>query len=137
MKSAARLAWEARNPGWQQRWEADNKEHLLKYRREYMRRRRLEPKFKFESNMRTRLGQMVSGAVRYSGSLEGLLGCTVAEALAHIESLFRPGMTWDNHGAWHVDHRRPLSRGGSWHYTNLQPLWAEENFAKGASVPEW
>jgi hypothetical protein len=52
-------------------------------------------------------------------------------------------MTWDNHGhkGWHLDHKVPLAAFNLKtkrdlkqveHYTNLQPLWAEENWKKGA-----
>lgn len=68
-----------------------------------------------------------------------ILGYTQAEFVAHIEGLFVPGMTWQNHGEWEVDHRRPLSsfilldtnefrRANSLH--NLQPLWQKSNRAK-------
>jgi hypothetical protein len=52
----------------------------------------------------------------------------------HFESLFKEGMTWDNHGLWEIDHIIPLSRAKTideveslCHYTNLQPLWKKEN----------
>jgi hypothetical protein len=52
-------------------------------------------------------------------------------------------MTWDNYGERHVDHIRPLSSFDltvreeflqACHFTNLQPLWAEENISKGAKL---
>lgn len=65
--------------------------------------------------------------------------------MAHLEAQFAPGMTWENRGEWHVDHIRPLAsfdltdpeqlRTAS-HYTNLQPLWASDNLAKGARL-DW
>ena len=64
---------------------------------------------------------------------EQLLGCSWIEAKAHFELLFQEGMSWDNHGEWHIDHIRPVA---SFkvdelhlmnHISNLQPLWAEEN----------
>ncbi len=48
-------------------------------------------------------------------------------------------MTFDNHGlyGWHIDHIIPISSVKTekdiiklCHYTNLQPLWAEENLSK-------
>ena len=72
---------------------------------------------------------------------ETLLGCTVAEARAHLESQFLLGMSWDNHGEWHIDHIKPCAsfdltdfeqQKRCMHYTNLQPLWAEDNLRKGA-----
>ena len=56
-------------------------------------------------------------------------------------------MSWDNYGApqgqrgWHIDHIKPLAAFDltdpeqckqACHYTNLQPLWADENMRKGA-----
>jgi len=68
-----------------------------------------------------------------------MLGCTPQELILHIEKQFKPGMNWNNwsvHG-WHLDHIVPLDSGKNQeeveklcHYTNLQPLWAEENLKK-------
>jgi len=52
-------------------------------------------------------------------------------------------MTWDNYGEWHIDHETPcaafdltdpVQQSNCFHYSNLQPLWAEENRRKGARV---
>ncbi len=67
------------------------------------------------------------------------LGCTIEEFKQHIEEQFKEGMSWDNHGEWHIDHITPLKYGNPTleevverlHYTNTQPLWAAENIAKG------
>lgn len=68
-----------------------------------------------------------------------LLGCTGAELVAHLAAQFEPGMTLENHGAWHIDHKRPVSSfdltdpeqvKACFHYSNLQPLWAKHNLAK-------
>jgi hypothetical protein len=68
-----------------------------------------------------------------------LLGTDVESFKAHIESQFAEGMSWENHGEWHIDHIVPLASGKTpediWklcHYTNLQPLWAADNIRKGA-----
>ncbi|MBS6058153.1 MAG: hypothetical protein E6199_01360 [Mixta calida] len=56
-----------------------------------------------------------------------------------IEYQFKPGMSWENHGEWHIDHKKPISRFVDQGITdrrlinslcNLQPLWASENLAK-------
>ena len=71
-----------------------------------------------------------------------LLGIENIEFLwKHLESTFKPGMTRENHGLWHIDHIRPCSsfdlskpeeQVKCFHYTNLQALWAHENLSKGA-----
>ena len=50
-------------------------------------------------------------------------------------------MTWHNHGAWHMDHVKPLKefkletksdKKLANHYTNLRPEWARNNMKKSA-----
>lgn len=71
-----------------------------------------------------------------------LLGCTWPAFVAHMEIRFTDGMTWANHGqrGWHLDHIRPLASFDltdetqlleACHFTNVQPLWAADNIAKG------
>lgn len=69
------------------------------------------------------------------------IGCSPEDLKKHIENQFTDGMSWDNHGEWHIDHIKPLSSGETEedilklsHYSNLQPLWAEENFSKGCKI---
>lgn len=72
-------------------------------------------------------------------------GCTPPELRLHLESKFQPGMTWDNYGryGWHIDHIKPIAifdmtdpaqAKEALHYTNLQPLWAKDNYSKYKSV---
>jgi hypothetical protein len=67
------------------------------------------------------------------------LGCSIDEFKAHIEKQFKDGMTWDNHGAWELDHIRPLASfdltqesqiSQACHFSNFQPLWRDENRQK-------
>lgn len=64
---------------------------------------------------------------------EQLLGCNWLEAKAHFERLFKEGMSWENHGEWHIDHIKPVASFKENelhlmnHISNLQPLWAEDN----------
>jgi putative phage-type endonuclease len=57
-----------------------------------------------------------------------------------LETKFKEGMTWENHGEWHIDHIKPCAsfnllddyeQKKCFHYKNLQPLWATENLRKG------
>ena len=41
-------------------------------------------------------------------SLQDYLGIDIATFRAHLESQFKKGMSWDNYGDWHIDHRVPL-----------------------------
>jgi len=68
-----------------------------------------------------------------------LWGCTVDCFKKHIEQKFALGMSWNNYGKWHIDHIKPLSKFDltiiaqqkeAFNYTNLQPLWAIDNWSK-------
>jgi len=74
-----------------------------------------------------------------------LLGCSLKEARNYIQSQFKEGMTWENHGykGWHIDHIIPCAafdltdpeqQKKCFHYTNLQPLWWNENLSKGSKI---
>lgn len=74
-----------------------------------------------------------------------LLGYTETELRTHLERQLLKGMTWDNYGEWHIDHIIPLSSfvitgpecpelRRAWALTNLRPLWAKDNIAKGAKI---
>jgi hypothetical protein len=74
---------------------------------------------------------------------EDILGCKFNFFKIHIESQFEEGMNWFNHGKWHIDHKVPLDIGETVdeiiklnHYTNLQPLWADENLTKSSKILE-
>jgi len=73
--------------------------------------------------------------------VEWFLGCSIDFLKLHLESKFKPGMSWDNYGKWHIDHVRPCAsfnlenhdqQKECFNWTNLQPLWAKENRSKGA-----
>jgi hypothetical protein len=66
-----------------------------------------------------------------------IIGCFPKELKEHLEKQFSNGMTWENRNEWHIDHIIPLSSANSeeevyklCHYTNLQPLWKEDNLKK-------
>jgi len=70
-----------------------------------------------------------------------IVGCSPKFLKKHLEKQFKEGMSWDNRDEWHIDHIIPLSSAETeerlyelCHYTNLQPLWAEENMKKGNKI---
>ncbi len=90
--------------------------------------------------LRSRLNKAIKRNYK-RGSAVSDLGCSIEEFKAHLESKFQPGMNWENRGIWHIDHIVPLSSFNlqnreellkACHYTNLQPLWAKDNWSKGA-----
>jgi 5-methylcytosine-specific restriction endonuclease McrA len=66
-----------------------------------------------------------------------LLGCSIKEWVIYLENKFDENMNWENYGKgryWEIDHIIPLSKGGSFHYTNTQPLSIKENQQKGNRI---
>ena len=122
-------------------WRLKNKEYSKKYLSKYeKKRRKIDPNFKLIKNMRTRIWFALKRKYKSKSTIK-LLGCSIEECWQHLESKFQPGMTRENHGLWHVDHikpcssfdlRCPVQQLACFHYTNLQPLWAEDNLKKGA-----
>lgn len=100
------------------------------------------------NNPAMRINASISSLIRRSlrdgkhgRSWESLVGYNVETLMAHLEAQFKPGMTWDNYGEWHIDHIVPLSifnitdeksKGfkKAWGLLNLRPLWAGENMSK-------
>jgi hypothetical protein len=119
------------------RWREANRQRIRDLYKGY---RENDPHFRLSSNLRNRIyGVIRSRGHRKSKHTQEMLGCSYAELIAHLESKFQPGMTWENYGreGWHVDHVIPLASAKTEeeiyrlnHYTNLQPLWAKDNLSK-------
>ncbi len=106
-------------------------------------RRKSDPDFRLQCQLRTRLFMAVKGNYKL-GSAVSDLGCSIDELWVHLESQFQPGMTRDNWGkAWVIDHIYPLAKVNvsdraqllaAVNWQNLQPLTPSQNSAKGDSV---
>lgn len=95
---------------------------------------------KMNNAIRSSTGGSLKGA-KNGRHWETLVGYTLSDLMQTLEKEFREGMTWENYGKWHVDHIIPLARfqydspddpefKKAWALSNLQPLWADENFKK-------
>jgi hypothetical protein len=104
-----------------------------------MKRYHSDPVYRLKDIRRRQLLQFIKsvGGTK-TGRTEELLGYTAEELKTHLESLFKEGMTWDNQGEWHIDHRIPQSYFTSidqmkecFALDNLKPEWAKWNLSKG------
>jgi hypothetical protein len=95
-------------------------------------------------NLRSRLKLAIKkqGGKKSASTME-LVGTDWPTLFAWIEGKFQLGMTWNNHGLWHIDHiipcvafdlTKPVHQKTCFHYKNLQPLWGIENIKKGAKI---
>lgn len=89
------------------------------------------------NSMRARMWAALRG--KTSGMCLHRLGYSIHHLKEYLESKFLEGMSWDNYGAWHIDHIKPCSLFDQsdesqfkecWSLSNLQPLWASDNIRK-------
>ena len=131
------------------KYREDNKEKIAergkKYHQEVIKERRNNDSlFKMKYSLRHRTGQAFKNkGYKKNSKTEKMLGISYEKVKKHIGRQFQKGMTWSNHGEWHIDHIIPLSSAKTeaellklCHYRNLQPLWATDNLSKGSKIPQ-
>lgn len=124
------------------RWAAKNRERYnARVRSWRVKKWAADPAWRLRHILSSRLWHETKRGAGKSAKTKALLGCSIPELRVHLAAQFRPGMSWDNHGEWHIDHIRPcasfdLSRPEQqrecFNFKNLQPLWAKDNLSKGA-----
>ena len=127
------------------RYYLNNKEIINKKKYIHYKKRLIEDElFRIKESIRHLLKNSFinQGYTKMSRTHE-ILGCDWKTFKRHIENQFQHGMTWDNHGEWHYDHIIPISSAETEedvyrlnHYTNFQPLWAEDNLRKSDKISE-
>lgn len=128
----------------------EKKEYARKYRKENHQQLLEKAKNRYKDDIQYRMRRLLrsrlKNAIRVNsktGSAVQDLGCSVSELKTYLESQFKDGMSWDKLGEIHIDHKIPLALFDlsdrqqllrAFHYTNLQPLWAEDNLKKGVKI---
>ena len=119
-----------------------NSQKIIASRNEYQQQKyKTDLNFRIKASLRSRISKIVSGSSK-GGSAVRDLGCTVEGLKRHLEAGFVVGMSWENYGlrGWHIDHIIPLCKfdltdptqfAKAVHFSNLQPMWWEENLKKG------
>jgi len=95
--------------------------------------------YKLKHLVRNRIAKFLSlKKITKNNTTFEIVGCKPDELKIYLEQKFIDDMSWDNQGKWHIDHIIPLSSASNeeelyklCHFTNLQPLWAEDNIKKG------
>ncbi len=124
-------------------WYLKNKEKVVK--RSIKRNKKIREEsldIRIRDSLRARVRIALKGTTKSKNTAK-LIGCSVEELKQHLEKQFTKGMTWDNYGyyGWHIDHIKPCAKfdltdskqqAECFSWKNLQPLWMEDNFSKGA-----
>lgn len=120
-------------------------------RNAYQRKRMNDPAHRIRQRLSKRLRKALDSVMVGKKVLKTMemLGCSIPVFLNHLESLFKPGMTWDNYGhgkdRWQMDHILPCAafdltdpeqQRKCFHYTNIQPMWMIDNIKKGCKLPD-
>jgi hypothetical protein len=124
-------------------WREKNIESVREYHNNLIKhQRKTDPLKKLIFNVRGRVFNILKNKIiTKSKKTFDIVGCTPEFLKEHLERQFMEGMSWDNQGKWHIDHKIPLSSAKTeeeiyklCHYSNLQPLWAEDNLKKGCKI---
>lgn len=117
--------------------EIKDRPHVKAYRQ----KRKLNIQWRLSKRLRGRLREMLKGCKAESALR--LLGCSIHHFKNHIQESFQKGMAWNNYGTWHIDHIQPCAsfdlsneyqRRVCFHWSNMRPMWATKNIAKGDKI---
>ena len=122
-------------------WRKNNPKYNVTYNKN---RKQIDELFKLKMTVRNRIRDFfkIKNITKKNTTFD-IIGCTPVHLKEYIEKQFTNGMNWQNHGlyGWHIDHIIPLSSANTeeeiyklCHYTNLQPLWAEDNLRKSNKI---
>ena len=128
------------------KWRLDHPEdpeHRSKYNKN---RYKNDIEFRIITCCRGRIWRALKGYCKSAHSIE-LLMCSITEVKLYLESLWLPGMTWDNwgntNGKWNIDHIIPCSffnmldpveQYMCFRWQNMQPLWQTDNLEKSDKI---
>ena len=131
------------------RYYVKNKETIIKKQIKYNASKlKTDLNFKIKITLSSRIRSALknSNVTKRNRTIE-YLGISIPEFRKHMEKQFYVNsktneiMSWENIGKWHIDHIIPCAsydltdikaQKKCFHYTNLRPLWAEDNLKKGA-----
>lgn len=96
----------------------------------------------FSRNLARRLAQY---GLKKQNTTCKMIGCSMEHLIRHLERQFTAGMTWENRGlkGWQIDHMIPCKafdladateRRKCFHWSNLQPLWGNDNRTKADKI---
>jgi len=134
-----RIDWLNNNPEKRKEYRKNYKPRKWEQRKE---RRNSDPIFNLMNRMRCRIWKYLNiFEITKKNKTFDIVGCSPEFLKEYLEKQFVTGMTWENRDKWHIDHIIPLSSAKTedevyklCHYTNLQPLWFEDNIRKGNKI---
>ena len=134
----------------QKEYSTNNKDKIKKYKKEYYKankhifNERVKNYNKKNKHIKCWRDLIYMTIKKMGGKKEGntiqLLGYSATDLKKHIENLFTDGMSWENHGEWHIDHVKPIIMFDKSTLAsvvnaldNLRPLWATTRTINGVT----
>lgn len=128
------------------KWAQANPDKVAATRRRSYVKQRQSPSVRLNASMAAGMRHSLRKGAKAGQKWETLAGYDVNDLMAHLESQFLPGMTWENYGEWEIDHIVPrvahnfetpadIDFHRCWALSNLQPLWAADNRRKNDRLP--
>lgn len=124
-----------------EKWKLKNREKNRLRDKVRNKKRWSNPLYKTSKTLSNKINSLIKD--KNNQHVFDILGYSIQDLMNHLESKFKPGMTWENHGSiWHIDHIKPVSWFNfsskndpefkeCWALSNLQPLFVKENLSKG------
>ena len=126
----------------------NNKEYVRAYKSEWKKKRRLsDPVFRLKEAISANINFNIKKYLNQSKSYSTpeYIGCSFEQLFVHLSSQFVNGMNWGNYGLgkekWNIDHALPVSMAMTEddllilnHYTNLRPMWHDDNVKKSNKI---
>ena len=118
-------------------WYNENDDKLKKYRKKYYKKNKSRINHIISWRSVLRNTQIRMGTSKEGHTID-ILGYSALELKEYMIKLFTPGMSWDNYGEWHIDHKKPVSSFDKnekvsvvCELNNLQPLWSTTRIIDG------
>lgn len=122
-------------------WHKANPERVRKKNQRWKKqKRKKDPTYGLNCSISTAMWRSLKDG-KDGKSWLNLVGYSLNSLIRHLEKQFTEGMTWENYGQWHIDHKIPISVFNftkpehrdfkrCWALKNLQPMWAKDNQSK-------
>lgn len=130
------------------KWKQENPERAKELAKIHREKRKADPSERMIKNLASIINTYSMQLPNTELMPQDYFGCLYEELKSYIQSLWEPGMTWENYGhgkdKWQVDHIIPIqafdfTKKGhmEWccNFHNLRPLWHQENQNKRDKLP--
>ncbi len=126
-------------------WRSENTDKVKEHAKRAYCRKKEDLKYRLSASVKATISKSITRGSKKGRKTFDILGYSVEDLKGHLELQFTEGMSWDNYGEWHIDHKIPVAVFNyetpydfdfkrCWSLENLQPMWGDKNRSKGAKL---